>query len=202
MNPTGLRGLLTNPIVGFAPWIAVAVIEGPGRYELAMGVALGVAVLTTAAGPLVQIRPKLLDLVAIVFFAAMLVAGQVVGPAGRGWLELWSGELASAVLVLIALASIVARRPFTLQYARETTPREYWRSPLFLHINYVITWVWTAAFAVIVAVGWYGDGPLHQPDNAWTNWIIPIAALVVAIRFTQWYPGVARSRERRPEGTS
>ena len=200
MDSSGLRQFLTNPIVGFAPWIAAAIIEGPGRYELAMGVALAIAVATTAIGPVVQLRPKSLDIAAIVFFAAMLVAGLVVNEAGRSWLELWSAELSSVMLVLIALASIAVRRPFTLQYARESTPREYWGSPLFLQVNYVITGAWAAAFAVTAVAGWIGDGPLNQPNNAWTNWIIPIAALIIAIRFTQWYPNVARARATGARG--
>jgi len=101
------------------------------------------------------------------------------------------------MIVLVALGSVVARRPFTLQYAREMTDRDYWDSPLFLHINYVLTWVWIGSFFVTAAVGWYGDGPLHEPDNVWTNWIVSIAVLILAIRFTEWYPARAKSAALR-----
>jgi hypothetical protein len=46
-------------------------------------------------------------------------------------------------------------------------------------------------FAVIAAVGFIGDGPLAQPDYIWTNWIVQIALLILALRFTDWYPDVA-----------
>jgi hypothetical protein len=186
-----LRNALASPIAGFAPWIVFSVLEGPKRYELAIGAAMAVAVLELVLGMVVGARPKLLDVAAIVFFAGMLVAGRLVDPAGQAWLDQWSGEVSNAMLVLVALGSILVRRPFTLQYAREMTDEEYWHTPLFLHINYVLTWVWTGVFAVTAVVGWYGDGPLHQPDNIWTNWIIQIALLIFAIRFTTWYPDVA-----------
>ena len=56
-----------------------------------------------------------------------------------------------AGLFLIVLVSIVIGRPFTLQYAREKTPREIWSRPEFLQTNRTITAVWAAAFALMVA---------------------------------------------------
>ncbi len=81
-----------------------------------------------------------------------------------------------------------------MQYARETTPPKQWSSPLFIHLNYVLTWVWTGAFALIAVVGYIGDGPLHQPDNVWTNRIIQIGAIILALKFTAWYPDHASAR--------
>jgi len=210
LGTTGARGklrrALANPILGFAPWIAFSVLEGPHRYELAIGAALGIAVLELVLGMVVGARPKQLDVAAIIFFVGMLIAGLLVGPEGQAWLDRWSGEVSNAMLVVVALGSIVLRVPFTMQYAREVTDKEYWNTPLFLHINYVLTWVWTATFAITAIVGWYGDGPLNQPDNIWTNWIVQIALLIFAIRFTEWYPDVAASHalptSERPDETA
>lgn len=183
-----MRKLLANPIVGFAPWIVMSVITGPGRFELAAAVALALSLATIVAGLLVGMRPKLLDVVGIVFFGALIVAGLVVDADGLEWLELWAGELSNIAIALVALFSIVFRAPFTIQYARESTPREYWDSPLFLKINYTITWVWTAAFVIMAIAGWIGDGPLDEPNNVWTGWVIQIGAIIAAVKFTAWYP--------------
>lgn len=195
-----VRRLLDNPIMGFAPWILFSIIEGPGRFDIAAGVALGAALLVLVAGLAVGVSAKLLDLAAIAFFVALLGVGLAFGHDTHEWLERWAGEISNTMIVLVALVSVLVRRPFTLQYARESTDREYWDNPLFLHINYVLTWVWIAAFFITAAVGWYGDGPLHQPDNIWTGWIISIALLVFAIRFTQWYPSRARAAALRQAG--
>jgi hypothetical protein len=197
---TVLCRVLNNPIMGFAPWIIFSVIEGPGRFAAAAGAASGAALLILLVGIAVGIRAKLLDLAAIGFFALLLALALAVGQDAHAWLERWSGEISNVMIVLVALGSVVARRPFTLQYAREMTDRDYWDSPLFLHINYVLTWAWIGSFFLTAAAGWYGDGPLHEPDNIWTNWIVSIAVLIFAIRFTEWYPTRAKSAALREAG--
>jgi hypothetical protein len=191
--------VLDQPVMGFAPWILVSVVEGPGRVSLAGALGAALALLICVAGAAVGIRPKLLDVVAIVFFAALAVGAALASAGTQRWLGLWSAELCNVVIAAIAGLSLAVRRPFTLQYARETTEREYWNSPLFLRINYVITAVWSAAFLLIAIVGYIGDGPLHQPSNIWTAWIIQIALIVLAIKFTGWYPDHATA-EPAPHG--
>jgi hypothetical protein len=186
-NPK-LRALLSSPMVGFAPWILMAVVEGPGRVVLAACLAGALAVALTAGGAALGLRPKLLDITGIGYFAALAVAAAVAGPGTSQWLGTWSGELSSVVIAVIVGLSLAARRPFTLAYARESTPREYWHTPQFLRINYVITAAWGAVFLIDALVGYIGDGPLHQPDNVWMSWVIPVALVVLAIKFTAWYP--------------
>ncbi|WP_328546219.1 hypothetical protein [Streptomyces platensis] len=130
--------------------------------------------------------------------------GSFASPGTHRWLENYSGEVASIALMTIALGSMACRVPFTLQYAREQVPREFWGEPRFLRTNYYITGSnyyitgsWAAAFAVAAIAGAYGDLVLHNSHNPWTGWIIQIAAIIAALQFTQWYPDVARARSLR-----
>ena len=78
------------------------------------------------------------------------------------------------------------RRPFTLQYAREGTPKETWTTPEFIRVNYVITAVWAAAFAVMVAADL---AMLYMPNVPMRVGIwITIAAIYGAFKFAAWYP--------------
>ena len=192
--------MLDQPVMGFAPWILVSVVEGPGRVSLAGALGAALALLICVAGAAVGIRPKLLDIAAIIFFAALSVVAALASSGTQHWLGLWSAELCNVVIAAIAGLSLAVRKPFTLQYAKETTEREYWNSPLFLRINYVITAVWSAAFLLIAIVGYIGDGPLHQPNNIWTAWIIQIALIVLAIKFTGWYPDHATAEPAQHGG--
>ncbi len=57
-------------------------------------------------------------------------------------------------------------------------------------------------FLLIAIVGYIGDGPLHQPDNVWTNWIIQIGLVILGIKFTRLYPEYATTRAEAPPGTT
>ncbi|MGA5566425.1 hypothetical protein ACPCUV_35390 [Streptomyces platensis] len=199
-----LSHLLDSPVIGMSPWIAMAVLVGPGRFELAVSIALALAVAIVIAGRIR--RPgssfKILEIADVVFFAVMAIIGIFASPATHRWLENYSGEVASIALMAIALGSMACRVPFTLQYAREQVPREFWGDPRFLRTNYYITGAWGAAFAVAAIAGAYGDLVLHNSNNLWTGWVIQIAAIIAALQFTQWYPDVVRARSLRERGLS
>ena len=55
-----------------------------------------------------------------------------------------------AGVLAISLASLVIRKPFTLQYAREVVDAETAKLPGFMRANYIITWAWTAAFLLMM----------------------------------------------------
>ncbi|UKY48806.1 hypothetical protein [Streptomyces inhibens] len=199
-----LSQLLDSPVFGMAPWIAMSVIVGPGRYEWAVGISLAIAVVIVIAGHLRHRGTsfKILEISDVVFFAVMVIIGIFASPGAHRWLETYAGEISNIALLVIALGSMAIRQPFTLQYAREQVPREIWNEPAFLRTNYRITGVWGAAFGVAAIAGAYGDLVLHNANNLWTGWIIQIAAIIVALEFTSWYPEVVRARVRRERDLS
>lgn len=187
-KPSSLSRVLANPLVGLSPWILYAIVEGKDRLELSAGVALGLAVVILSLNWIRGGTPKILEYSDVAYFAGLAIVVAVASAGTRTWLELWGGEVANIALVVIALGSVVLRMPFTLQYAREETPKEYWHTPEFLRVNYLITWVWVVAFAIEAVSGLIGDAVLHNPDNIWTGWIIQTLPLIVAAQFTIWYP--------------
>jgi hypothetical protein len=195
-----LDGILANPLVGLSPWILYSVVEGPGRLELSAALALALAVVILSLGWIRGSSPKMLEYSDVVYFAGLAIVVAFAAPSLHHWLELWGGEVANAALLLIALGSIVIRHPFTLQYAKEDTPKEYWHAPEFLRVNYLIAWVWVVAFAIEAASGLYGDAVLHNANNIWTGWIIQTLPLIIAAQFTIWYPNRLRAvREGRAQ---
>ncbi|WP_336216606.1 hypothetical protein [Nonomuraea sp. LPB2021202275-12-8] len=178
-------------------------LVGPGRFELSVLLALTVSILLLMASRVVRRGGslKLLEVAEVVFFAALAAVGLVASAGTRRWLETYASEVSNIALVMIAFGSMAVRMPFTLQYAREQVDRAHWHSTEFLRTNYVITGVWGLAFLVAAVAGGYGDLVLRDPDNVWTGWIIQIAAIIAAVRFTTWYPGVVRTRVRRARGS-
>ncbi|WP_327323511.1 hypothetical protein OG735_14075 [Streptomyces sp. NBC_01210] len=191
-----LAAALESPIVAMSPWIIFSVLVGPGRFELAVGLALAVSVALLIAARMLYrgTSLKILEVSDVVFFAVLTAVGAASSPGTHTWLETYAGEISNLALVVIAFGSMAVRVPFTVQYGRERVSPEYWRSREFLRINYVITGVWGTAFLVAAVAGGFGDLVLHNADNLWTAWIIQIGAIVTALSFTEWYPQVVRSR--------
>jgi len=103
--------------------------------------------------------------------------------------------MVDAGLLAIVLVSLLLRRPFTLQYAREQASEEAMRSPIFLRTNYVISAAWALAFAVLVIADLV---MIYLPDLHRFGIIVTIIALLGAFKFTARYPGglaVAKSSE-------
>jgi hypothetical protein len=189
-----IKKVLDSPFTGFAPWIVLSLLVGPGRFDLAAGLALALSIVIVGVDVSRQRSVKLLAVVDVVCFALFLAAGFIATAAQKNWLETWFGEISNIILVVVVVASMLLRRPFTMQYAKEETPPEHWSSPLFIRINYVITGGWAVAFLISAAVGYYGDAVLHNNNNLWTGWIIQTGADLVAVQFTSWYPRYAQAR--------
>ena len=83
---------------------------------------------------------KILELGSLILFGALTVYTLALHP-------LWSiagVKLAVHGGLAIAWISLAIRHPFTLQYAKETVPEQFWREPLFIRVNDRITGVWAA----------------------------------------------------------
>jgi hypothetical protein len=88
-------------------------------------------------------------------------------------------------ILALALGSIALRRPFTLQHAREVVDAETAQRPLFLHTNYILTWVWSAAFVLMLLADMVA---IYMPSMPlWICAAIAFAIRNSAIYFTQWY---------------
>jgi hypothetical protein len=94
-------------------------------------------------------------------------------------------------MLAIALISLALRFPFTLQYALEAVEPEIREQPLFLRTNYILTWVWSGAMALMLIADIVA---IYLPSvPLWTCAAIAFAARNSAGFFTQWYPKRVRA---------
>jgi hypothetical protein len=193
-GPHFIDTFLQTPFAGLTPWIVMALLSGPGRFEQSVSAALGLSILFIYLNRRRGASLKPLELFEVAYFGILAMIGFLASDKLINWLEKWSGEMSSLALALFVFGSLLLRNPFTLPYAKEVTPKEYWDSPLFLRVNRIITLVWALAFTVSAAAGLYGIVALDQPDNFWTGWIIQIGALLFAFSFSEWYPDVASAQ--------
>jgi hypothetical protein len=135
----------------------------------------------------------------------MLPAGTVVLFAGIiGWLQLIDPALSDKAvkvavdggILLISLGSLLARYPFTLQYAVESVHPEIAAMPGFMRSNYIITSVWTASALLMLLAN---AAILYVPGlPIWLGLAVAFAARNSAVYFTRWYPAHVRQKYGAP----
>jgi uncharacterized membrane protein len=183
-----------SPVAAFIPWIIFWVVaDSRSTWEYGALGAL-IASLVLLVPELRKRKVKMLDAATVTFFAAMTIAGIIISPHDGEWLDRWANTISSGALGVIVLATLPFR-PFTEDYAREQTPPEVWNTPEFRRTNQVITLVWGGVFVGTAILGAIAASSPSSSD--WTNWILPIALIVVGFKFTERYPEIVRERVRR-----
>ncbi|MCV7042390.1 hypothetical protein BST36_13560 [Mycolicibacterium moriokaense] len=195
-----IDSFLKSPFAGIAPWALLSVLSGPGHFSQAVLAAVGLSVVVLLISWARSIKVHSLEVFGLVFFAGLAAVGLLANDNVIRFLEVWAGELTNISLACFAWLTLLVRRPFTIAYAKDTTPQEYWDSPLFIRTNNVITAVWAGAFTFAAAVGFVGDYVLHDAGNFWTGWILQLAAIFFAISFSEFYPDYAAARFDRANG--
>src|SRR3954468_4961431 len=139
----------------------------------------------------------------------MLAAGAVIMFSALGsYISLVDGDWSATEVRLavdigtlaIALGSIAMRFPFTLQYAREAVDAETMRLPGFLRANYIITWAWAGAFALMLLANVL---TVYVPGLPfWVALAIGLLARNGALYFTRWYPQYRRAKYALPAAST
>jgi hypothetical protein len=192
-------------VLDFLPWIVFTVVARRSAADSVAWSALLAVVITAVL--LIRARkrgdPTTLNAVSLAIFGVIAVLGFVGGPLVDDWLYTWGRPLVGVVLGLYVLATAAAR-PFTEQYARQSTPRQYWGSPAFHSINRVISAAWGLGLVVIGGCSLLLTA-LDQQRTTFSsahlvelllNWVIPIAVIWGLIKFTAAYPDHATGREQ------
>jgi hypothetical protein len=135
----------------------------------------------------------------------MLGAGSVIVFLGLGaYITLVDSSLSSSAVKLtvdagvlaISLMSLLIRRPFTLQYAREMVDAETAQTSGFMRASYIITWAWTGAFLLMIIANVL---MIYVPGlPLWSGLVIAFAARNSAVYFTKWYPRYRRAKFAAP----
>jgi hypothetical protein len=100
-----IDGYVRSPLAGIAPWILMAVINGPGRFEEAASVALALALLTLWVGSRRGVPVHLLEAFTVVYFGVLALLGLVAPDSTIEWLALWAGELSNIALAAYVIST-------------------------------------------------------------------------------------------------
>lgn len=177
-------GVLSMGIfLGFAPFIAFVLLSRFVPASLSLWAAAAVSAALVLREKLRGRSIKILEAGTFVLFALLGIYTSLTHGT-------WDTPIVRCVvdggLLLIILLSLLAYRPFTLQYAREQVHAAVQNSPTFVRTNYIITTIWALAMAIIVVA----DLAMHFVTGLPLR--VGVAAIVVALGgafwFTKWYP--------------
>jgi hypothetical protein len=168
----------------FAPFVAFVVATRFWSPAVALAAGAVVAAALVGRGVFVQKQPpRILEAGTAILFLALVVYTVV---AHATWSVFAARLVVDAGLLTIVVVSIAIRQPFTIQYAREQVPEEFWSSPRFLHINDAISGAWALAFALIVACDYAVIA--YPATPAVLAFAVIVAVIAGASAFTTWYP--------------
>ncbi|MBU6443817.1 MAG: hypothetical protein KGR48_07875 [Alphaproteobacteria bacterium] len=132
-------------LLGFAPYIVFALVSGVS-ISLGLWLAFTAAFVITVRDFVESPTLRLLDAGSLVLFAGLALFSGFIEPG----LSIQAARLAAdGSFLVMAIASLLLRRPMTLEYGHEHLPADIAASPRFLRIHYVLTAAWGLAFAVM-----------------------------------------------------
>jgi dienelactone hydrolase len=179
-------------IVGFAPWIVYWILSGNTKISTAVLVALALSVLNNANQYRRDHALIALEAGTTVWFAVALVLSYTVSDE---WLLRWMSPLSNGAFFAVMLTTALIKKPFTVQYAKQTTPPEIWDTPGFMYVNWALTWVWIAATGLMTVISMVpslvdSNASLTSDDplNIACYWVLPYGLLGLCVIFTARFP--------------
>lgn len=172
-------------LVFFKVWMASARPTESLLIAAFLVLAYSIAVIATAYR---WDKPTYLDWAVLIYFA--LIAGAL----------LFRPEVTARILERFTIAGIYAcffaaacfpllagKTPFTCQYAKRSSPPEIWDNPIFMSVNRIMTWVWSAIFGINFLVSLY--------PSVITRAVIPIVLIFgFGLPFNLRFPDVYLKR--------
>lgn len=134
-------------VLAFAPWISFKIIISlPFMTQVVMikaGIVTAAAICAYQAW--IGLHRGALLWGGLLFFGFALLTVPVMNNA---WVMQHLGVLSHGTLASFTWASILLKKPFTLEYAKQRVEPSVWTQPSFIRKNNIITGVWGTAFTV------------------------------------------------------
>lgn len=182
-------------MLGFVPWLLFLFLAGHslGSLERAMILCL-VASLTFGFS---ELRAGfILQWGTLVFFATCVLLVNVLHVF---WIAANMDLLANISLASIIWLTLLADRPFALQYARKGLPRERWHDPSLIEGCRFITLVWALLMTVAVGVSVYKRTPAPQAGEA-VYFGISLCLIFGGVVFTTLFKRYKRLQREKKDG--
>jgi hypothetical protein len=188
-------------LMAFAPWILYGFASGFNHWRVAAGGGLILCLIYLA----VMIRRgssiKLPDWTTLAFF--VIASVMMIGLRSAAF-AVYSAVVVWSCFAIAAWGSVAIGRPFTAVYARESAPPEFWKHPVFMRLNLLMTLVWCGLMTVNIGfavIGVIVGGNVAKPI---LSFALPMGLLVLGFVFNGRFPSryLARSGFEMPAASA
>lgn len=171
-------------VLAFAPWISFKIIINLPIMSPLMMIKSGIVVAAAicAYQAWLGLHRGALLWGGLLFFGFALITVPVMNNI---WVMKHLGVLSHGTLASFTWASILIKKPFTMEYAKQRVEPSLWTSPRFIRKNNILTGIWGSAFTIS-----FIDAALKLtlfPDSGVTFEIIDNVVLLGAALFTASY---------------
>jgi len=173
--------------LGFVVWVVYGILYALGHWTAAAVAALAIMLAIVASENRIA-NVKIIDLTSLGFFVLALIMRLTVGDQVFNRYHI---ILVWGVFAVVTWVTTLIGFPFTLQLARERTPREVWSEPLFHRVNLRLTTVWGVIFTLDTTLAIVA---LSGSYVRMLSVIIPGASMIFGYAFSRIYLARYRSR--------
>lgn len=182
-------------LFGFAPWLSFLIIAHGSMFRLKLGLIVAFS-LTVIMGVLKLHRGVILW-AGLIFFSYATVAVVLME---HMWTVLHMGVLANGMLALSTWYTLAIGKPFTADYAKDHTPKEFWTHPSFVRTNQLLTAVWGVCFTAGATIAWLKMARHDLPD--WEYEVMNYSFMLTGVAMSTWYPEYVRRRRLAQEAVT
>jgi hypothetical protein len=187
--------LFLKLIIAFAPWLAFLFIAHDSLFRLKLG--LTVALVLSIGMGLARLHRGVILWVGLTFFSCATLAVNVFN---NMWAVKYMGIIASGTLAVSTWLTLIFRKPFTMDYAKEHTEPSLWNSPMFIRTNMMLTAAWGTTFTINAILAWGKMEHFILSESVYE--IISYTLMLGTAGFTSWYPGHIRQQSGDNENTA
>jgi len=179
-------------LLGFVPWLLFLFLAGHSLASLELASVLCFAACLTFGFS--ELRAGyILQWGTLVFFACCVLLVNVLHVT---WVAVHMDLLANLSLASIIWLTLLAGRPFALQYACKGLPKERWNDPAIIGACRFITLVWALVMTVAVGLSIYKRTPAPQAGDA-AYFAMSLALIFGGIVFTTLFKRHKRLQKER-----
>lgn len=176
-------------VAGFGIWVVYGFLAGMRHWPAAVGFGLAASIVLVLLEAGRRIAIKLLDWTIVAYFGIAAIATFLVRSAG---FAIYSPVVIWTLYAVVTWGSIFVGAPFSLQYARESAPREHWQKPEFLRANYLVSVVWGVGF--LINLGLVTIALVPRYNSIWLAVAAPLLVMGSASVFTARYTKISQQR--------